>query len=114
MKKLKLMTALIAVLLFSDLVFAGNPENLANKIMAKLGKDISLTDSQKVFIQAKLQTFVVTLQNSNSNVDANTKKAYHAYLATLDSILTTEQKTQLITKRNARRDASINKIKSKK
>jgi len=113
MKKQKLIATLIAILIFSNLIFAGNSQDIVNKIVSKLSKDITLTDSQKVIIQAKLQTFAVILQNSNSNVDENTKQAYHAYHATLDSILTTEQKTQLISKRNARRDATMNKLKSK-
>jgi len=118
MKKLKLMTALIAVLLFSDLVFAGNPENLANKKIGLLSRDIALTDSQKVVLQAKIKIFAVKMQNANalSSVEAKRSalnKAGQEYKAVLDSILTPEQKIQLTAKRNERRDAVMNKSTSK-
>jgi len=113
-KKQKLITVLIAILVFTNLLFAGNPQGIANKMVAKLSKDIELTDSQKVIIQAKAQAFAVTLQNTNTNASTDQKQVHQAYKATLDSVLTKEQKTQLVTKRNARRDAAINKIKAKK
>ena len=113
MKKVTLIMA-FTVIFFSNLLFAGNPQGIANKMVAKLSKDIALTDSQKVIIQAKAQAFAVTLQNTNANASTYQRQAHKAYQATLDSVLKAEQKTQLVTKRNARRDAAINKTKAKK
>jgi len=119
MKKLKLITALIAVLFFSNVIFAGNPENLATKMVIKLGNDIVLTDSQKVIIQAKAKEFLVKRQSSNlltnkTDLSTGKKLAYEQYKATLDTVLTIEQKTQLITKRNERRKVIENKYKTNK
>ena len=119
MKTLKLIMAFIAILFFTNLLFAGNPENFATKKVAKLCKDIVLTDSQKVIIQAKAKVFAIKVQNASSLTN-NTEKtsilnqAGQEYKTALDSVLTTEQKTQLVTKRNERRDIIMNKLESKK
>jgi hypothetical protein len=119
MKKLKLITALIAIFFFSGLLFAGNPDNLATITVGKLNADISLTDSQKVIIQANAKELFVQMQKANSltnktDISTDKKLAYEQYKATLDSVLTREQKAQLITKQNERRRAIENKYKANK
>ena len=119
MKTPRLITAVIAILLFSNLIFAGNPENYATKKVVKLCKDIVLTDSQKVIIQAKAKVFASKMQSASlitNNIEKTSiqNQAVQGYKMALDSVLTTEQKTQLITKRNERRDIIMNKLKSKK
>jgi uncharacterized membrane protein YbjE (DUF340 family) len=119
MKTPKLMTALIAILLFTNLLFAGNPENIVTKKVAKLCEDIVLTDSQKVIILAKANMFATKMQSASSLTKDTEKnsilnQAGQEYKTALDSVLTIEQKTQLVTKRNERRDIIMNKLKSKK
>ena len=118
MKRLKLLMATIAILVFSNSLIAGNPENIATKKIGLLSRDIALTDSQKVVLQAKIKIFAVKMQNANalSSVEAKRSalnKAGQEYKAVLDSILTPEQKIQLTAKRNERRDAVMNKSTSK-
>ena len=108
MKKVKLIMALGAVLVFSNLVFAGNPNNLATKMITKLSNDIALTDSQRVVIQAKANEFAVKMQNANSltNADAKTttkKQALSDYKTFLENVLTSDQKQQLMIKQNNRK-----------
>ena len=119
MKKVKLLTALIAVLLFSNLVFAGNPEILASKMVEKLNNDVQLTDSQKVVLQLKAKEFAVKIRNANSqsnNADKSTskKQANLEYKTSLDSVLTNDQKTKLNTRITERRQVIIKKYKTNK
>lgn len=122
MKKFKLMTAVVAILLFSNFIFAGNPvkynaDKLANLMVDKLSKDIVLTDNQKVTILAKAKEFVEKRQNSNAlsnetNKTASKKQAIQDYKSILDSILTVDQKNQLSIKLMDRKQMVINKHKT--
>ncbi len=124
MKRLKLMTACIAILVFSNLLFAENPlsveaNNIAGIMTDKLGRDIILTDSQKVIIQQKATAFIVKMQNANSTSSAEDKftlkkQASDEYEVTLDSLLTPEQRNQIRLKSKERQDAIINQYQSKK
>lgn len=114
MKKLKFMLACSAILMFSNLAFAVNPDNLANKMVTKLSKDIVLTDSQKVVILAKATELTVKRQSANTLTDKTEKsdlkkQVFQEYKAVLDSLLTSEQKQQLSLKQTERRDAIIKK-----
>jgi len=106
MKKIKFLVAVIAVLLFSNLLFAGNPKtsgseyNLADLLIEKMGKDIILTDSQKLVVKAKLKTYIVKMKNAHAltNGDERLSKkeqASNEYQSSLDSILTPAQNQQL-------------------
>lgn len=116
MKKLKFLVTVSAVLLFSNLLFAGNPktsgseDNLADLLIEKMGKDVILTDSQKLVVKAKLKTYIVKMQNAHalSNSDEKKSKKNQAsleYQSSLDSILTPSQNKQLKLKINERENA---------
>jgi len=111
MKKLKLVTAIIAIFLISNLLFAGNPENIAVKMIEKLSNDVILTDSQRVVIQTKADEYVLKMQNVNliTNIEeqfALRKQISKEYDASLDSLLTIEQREQLMIKIKERKDAN--------
>jgi len=111
MKTPKLIKATIAILLFSNLLFSANPENIAGNMIAKISKDIVLTDSQKVVIQTKANEFVIKMQSANllTNEEAkfaSKKQASNEYKAILDSLLTNEQRKQLQIKIKIREDAN--------
>jgi hypothetical protein len=114
MKTSKSLMLAFATLLLSTSLFAGNPENLATKIVAKLSKDIVLTDSQKVVIQTKAKELALKRQNADALSDKTEKtelkrQASQSYKAIVDSLLTNEQRQQLKVKQNERRDAMIKK-----
>lgn len=119
MRKIKLISVIILVMIISDLVFAGNTlkkdvDNLATIMIEKLNADVILTDSQKVIMHAKAKEFISAMQNSNKNTDKENKssakkEAYQKYKASLDSLLTDEQKTQLQKKRSEQKAADIRK-----
>lgn len=105
MKPFKLIMAVIAVLLFSNFLFAGNPktsgeDNLADLLIAKMGNDVVLTDSQKVVVKKKLKKYIVKMQNAhalskNDEKFTQKKQATDEYQFSLDSILTPSQREQL-------------------
>lgn len=114
MKTFKFMTAFIAILLFSNLLFAGNPKDkegdLADLLIIKMGKDVTLTDSQKVVVKEKLKKYIVKMQNAhalanNDNRVTTKKQATNDYQLSLDSILTSSQREQLKIKIKEREDA---------
>lgn len=114
MKKLKLITVIISILVSSNCLFAKNPlngdaTNIANIMIDKLGKDIQLSDSQKVIILQKATDFIIKIQNANlssTNNDKFTlkKQASEEYRMTLDSLLTNEQREQKKVKCKERED----------
>jgi len=119
MKTSKIMLAIVAIFLCTNLVFAENPEVLANKMVAKLAKDVTLTESQKIAIQAKAKELSVKLQNAESIKSSDEKQAslsliFQGFKQNVDSLFTPEQRKQLQIKRNERRNAAHNKLKSKK
>jgi len=108
MKTPKLMMVFIAFLLFSNLGFGANPnkfsnDQIAQKMIDKLSKDIVLTDSQKVAIKTKALELVQ--KRSTSNLKTNKKEksglqkqSFNDYMNFLSIVLTNEQKQQLINK----------------
>lgn len=119
MKTLKLIILFIIPIVFTGILQAGNPSNMkaedrAKVIVEKLCKDVVLTDSQKVAIEIKAKEFMVKMDNSNKQKTkevkhAQKKEASSSYRAVLDSILTFEQKDQLMLKQNERKEAIITK-----
>ncbi len=118
MKNFRLMMAIVATVFLYIQLNAENPVSIANKKLNLLSRDIVLTDSQKVVILEKAKEFAVKFQGANlltNSIEKNSQldKAVQQYKAALDTLLTSEQKTQLETKRNERRDLIMNKLKSK-
>jgi hypothetical protein len=105
MKKLKLITAVIAVLTLSNLISAANPkngksDNLADLVIEKLNKDVQLTDSQKIILIKRFNVFVNKMDEANNKSTEkdkfNSKKQYSDdYEIVLDSVLSSNQKQQL-------------------
>lgn len=104
MKKLKLITAVMAVFVCLNLVIAVNPvkgknDNLADLVIEKLNKDVQLTDSQKVILKVKFNAFAGKMKDGDKKSSEkerfdSKKVAYDEYEAFLDSILSTTQKQQ--------------------
>lgn len=115
MKTPKLIMACMAIVLCTNFLFAGNPkndatDNLATLLIEKLGKDIVLTDSQKVKVKQNLKVYIVKMQNAhalsnNSEKFTLKKQAGTDYQTSLDSLLTSDQKDQLNAKIKERENA---------
>ncbi|MDP4238176.1 MAG: hypothetical protein Q8904_01725 [Bacteroidota bacterium] len=124
MKTIKFRMAIVAILLFSNLIFAENPltidnvDDFANKRIAGIGADIVLTDSQKVILLASSKTFALKIQNSHSLSNVEQKKAFskafQEYRANIDSVLSKAQKSQLTAKQKERRNIAISELKLNK
>lgn len=124
MKKLKLMMAIIAILVFSNLLFAAKPltnddNNLASQMVNKLDKSVILTDSQRVVILQNVKTFILKTQNIDTSLSDNEKfklkkQASDDYEAFLDNILTKGQKETLEMKIQATQDSIMKQFESKK
>lgn len=123
MKTPKLIVGTIAVLLFSNLLIAGDHQasymkDLASNLLNNLSKDIALTDSQKVIIQTKANEYQVKMKdlNKQSNKaikEALKKEAFLNYSVVFDSVLTQEQRDTLMLKQMARTSVEINEFKTK-
>jgi ABC-type molybdate transport system ATPase subunit len=108
MKTTKLLTAIIAIFLFSNFSYAANPnkltdEQVTQKLVDKLSNDIVLTDSQKVVIKTKALEYVQKRADSNSKKDKKEKskllkQSFQEYMNFLSMVLTEEQKQELIKK----------------
>jgi len=66
MKKLKLMTAIIAILVFSNLLFAVNPntetaDDISTAMVNNLNNDVTLTSVQKEAIKKKTDEYANNL-----------------------------------------------------
>ena len=119
MKTIKLVTVLMVTVLFSNLSTAANPQkggadNKAGVLVEKLSKDIVLTNHQKKEITEKAKVFMTDVEKVKSSTDNEEKKLTKerigkAYNMALDSILTNEQKEQLLVKQNERKEALIKK-----
>jgi len=120
MKKVKLLTALIAVLLFSNLMFAinpltGNVDDFAKNKVKQLNKMVALTDSQKVIVERKAHEFGMKMLNRDSvTYEVFSPQYKQEYKMAIDSILTSDQKVQLAQKQLERKNAIRASIKIKK
>lgn len=119
MKKLKLTMAIVAVLLFTNLGFAANPntkdytKNLADNMVKSICKDIQLTDSQKLAIQTIAKDYEIKLKNKDIQPNSESKNTLNKqivleYRSKLNSILTNEQIDSLRIKRIQRTIADNN------
>lgn len=124
MKTTKLIAGTIAVMLFSNFLIAGSPNDgqtkkLANNLLNHLSQDIVLTDTQKIIIQTRADEFEVKLQDLSNKSDQETKKklkseAMKRYSVVFDSVLTVEQCDTLRSKQMERIITEINSYKTKK
>ncbi|HET7733711.1 MAG TPA: hypothetical protein VFK73_07715 [Paludibacter sp.] len=116
MKTSKLIVAVSAILLFTNLLFAANPQTpdkedkLADLLIEKMGKDVTLNDSQKISVRQKLKIYILKMQNANEQTNSVDKfalknQATVDYQLSLDSILTPIQREQLETKIKERTNA---------
>ena len=119
MKKLKFLMAVIAIALFSNLIFAVNPsrkdytKNLGDNMLKRICKDIQLTDSQKLAIQTLAKDYEVKLKNKDLQTNPELKKTMNSqvvleYRSKLNNILTKEQMDTLRIKR-IQRSKLVNK-----
>lgn len=126
MKKTTIITAVIAILMLTNMAYSKNikpprPDELANKMVEKLCADVALTYDQKDMLQMKAINFAIKMQEANSNTNNEEafvlrKKASDEYQATVDSICTPKQKEQFLIKHKERKDAAVSKttLKNKK
>jgi len=121
MKTPKLILAVFAIFLFANLSFGANPnkftnEQIAQKMIDKLSKDIVLTDSQKVAIKTKALESVQKHAASNSKTDKKQKnelrkQSFQEYMSFLSAVLTDEQKQQLKNKHIEKTGVTIKEFK---
>jgi hypothetical protein len=123
MKTTKFSITVCAIILGVGLLFAEKPTNVnvsdfAKSKLKQLSVDIVLTDSQKILINKKAVEFGTKITKMDSlTYMVFMPQANQEYKMALDSILTNDQKTQLIQKRKARKEEAItefNKNKIKK
>jgi len=120
MKQLKFLMALIAILLFSNLVFAvkpltGDATDFAKNKVKQLNKMVALTDSQKIKIEKIAREFGMKILNKDSITYQSFSPQYkNEYKMAIDSILTSDQKAQLAQKQLERKNAIRATLKSKK
>jgi ABC-type Fe3+-citrate transport system substrate-binding protein len=117
MKKLKLMTAIIAILLFSNVLFAGNPntetsDDISNTMVESTHNDVTLTSSQKEILKKKANEYAVNLLQARAMSDKDEsyvfmKTVTDNYQAALDSLLTPDQKVLKEKKIKERIDALV-------
>lgn len=121
MKTNKALILISGLFLFVGSAFATQPGSVdakvsAQKMVAKIDKEVELTDSQKAALQAKAEIFISKMQEANNLSDKNTQSTQRTqlqatYKAALDSILTDSQKTLRLEKQEARRKDVENKHK---
>ena len=123
MKTPKLTTAIIAIFLFSNLLFAGNPnpetsDDISNKMVESTHNDVTLTPNQKEALKKKAKVYAEKLVEARAMSDKPASYVFMQtvtdnYLASLDSILTPEQKALKEQKHKERIDMKGAKAKSK-
>jgi len=123
MKTPKVFTVFFVIILFTNVLYAGNSsqgntDDKANKMVERLSKDIALTDSQIVIIRAKAKAYRIKFEESNkitNQKDFVLKKIKTSkeYRMALDSILTNNQREQLTIKQEERREAILSKYQNK-
>jgi len=122
MKKFKLITAVIAILMFSNFILAVNPnpetaDEISNTMVENLDKDVALTTVQKETIKKKAKDYAVSLLQARTMSDKIQSYAYMSninnnYQSTLDSVLTFDQKAQKEKKFKERLETIVTKINS--
>jgi hypothetical protein len=124
MKTPKLIMALIAIFLFSNLLFAGNPntetpDDISNNMVEFVHGDVTLTPTQKQTLKKKAKEYAEKLQQARAMDDKDASYAFmktvsENYQAAMDSILTTDQKVAKDKKFKERIDKIIKDANSKK
>ena len=119
MRALSLKIAIVAILFFSNFLFAGSPEKYATKTVSKIDSEVKLTANQKVLIKRKAMEFGERLQEANTISDKKEAMYYieyysNEYNAGLDSILTADQISKRENKKNERVQTNITKHTTKK
>jgi len=114
MKVPKLMTAIVAIFLFSNLLFAGNPktetsDDISTKMMEFVHNDVKLTPNQKVTLKQKAKEYADKLIQARAMEDRKAsyvfmKTVSDNYEAAMDSILTADQKVTKEKKKKERID----------
>ncbi len=118
MKRAKFLIVCMVVFAGFSMLFAIEPQatkttKLATRMVEKTGADITLTDSQKTVLKKAAELFfqkrgMAALRTGNESSEQK-KNAEVIYKATLDSLLTPEQKKQLEAKRAERQRGNMNK-----
>jgi len=99
--------------MFAVKPLTGNASEFAKTKIEQLGRFITLTDSQKVKIEASAIEFAVKILNKDSiTYQVVLPQATQEYKTALDGILTIDQKAQIIQKRKDNKNAAINKFKN--
>jgi len=111
------MTAIIAVLMFSNLLFAGNPntetsDDISNNMVEFVHNDVKLTPDQKGTLKKKAKEYADKLMQARAMSDKEAsyvfmKTVSETYEAAMDSILTTDQKMLKDKKKNERIDEIV-------
>ena len=116
----KLIMICISTAIFSSILFAGQPltgnvTDFVNCKLMQLNWDITLTDSQIVLVKAKANEYGTKVLNKDSiTCQEVLPLATQEYKIALDSILTNEQKAQILQKQNDRENAAKLKYESEK
>lgn len=119
MKTRVMITSAMAVFLFANVLFAGNPQVVALKMLQRLNKDIVLTDEQKQAVLVSAQTYAKKMNEVSPLIEIYNSISIKEGLAqeyelTLDSILTQTQKELLVQKISERQQISENKYQMNK
>ena len=123
MKTPKRIMAVIAIVLFSNLLFAGNPHSLTtdsitNSMVDYLHNDVKLSETQKTILKKVANEYATNLLKArtlnNSESYSLMKSATEKYQAVVDSVLTTDQKTQKEIKLKEKLDQITKSANSKK
>jgi len=118
MKTPKIITAIFAGLLFSNLLFAGNPktetsDDISNTMVEFVHNDVKLTPVQKQTLKKKAKEYADKLQQARAMDDKEASYAFmktvsDTYEAAMDSILTPDQKVTKGKIRKERENATKN------
>ena len=118
MKTPKLTTAIIAIFLFSNLLFAANPktetpDETSNNMVEFVHNDVKLTPAQKATLKKKAKEYADKLMQARVMDDkeasyALMKTVSDTYQAAMDSILTPDQKVLKDKKKKERMDEITN------
>jgi len=118
MKQLKFSTALVAVLLCSNLLFAGKPKpetanDISSTMVEFVHKEVNLTPTQKEVLKKKANDYANKLMQARAMADTVAsyifmKTESEKYEAAMDSILTPDQKVVRVKKQKERLDFITN------
>lgn len=119
MKTHRILMAFIAIVVSMNGIFGvkpliGDPTDFATKKVLLISNLIQLTDSQKLLIKIKANILGTKILNKDSvSYQIYLLQANNEYKLALDSILTSEQKQQLIQIRTNKKNAAITAYKNK-